>query len=96
MLLCVVRYISVTVRTPCQGHARYTGGTCLIELTQLEAILPRVEKPARYIGGELNSVVKNVDIPIHFLFAFPDCYEVGMSHLGTTILYHLTLSLIHI
>lgn len=62
----------------------------MIELTQLEAILPRVEKPARYIGGELNSVVKNVDIPIHFLFAFPDCYEVGMSHLGTTILYHLT------
>lgn len=52
-------------------------------------ILCKVEKPARYIGGELNQVVKNPnDVDIRFAFCFPDVYEVGMSHLGTRILYH--------
>ncbi len=52
-------------------------------------ILCRVEKPSRYIGGELNQIIKNVeDIDIRFAFCFPDVYEVGMSHLGTRILYH--------
>jgi radical SAM family uncharacterized protein len=57
---------------------------------QIENILPLVEKPARYTGGELNSVVKdknNVDIRVAFCFA--DTYEVGMSHLGLKILYSL-------
>ena len=53
-------------------------------------ILCKVEKPSRYIGGELNEIVKNIeDIDIRFAFCFPDVYEVGMSHLGMRILYHV-------
>ena len=52
-------------------------------------ILCRVEKPSRYVGGELNSVIKDPkEVDIRFAFCFPDVYEVGMSHLGTRILYH--------
>lgn len=52
-------------------------------------ILYRVEKPSRYIGGELNEVNKDInEVNIRFAFCFPDVYEVGMSHLGTRILYH--------
>ena len=52
-------------------------------------ILCKVEKPSRYVGGELNQVIKNPkDVNIRFAFCFPDIYEVGMSHLGTRILYH--------
>lgn len=52
-------------------------------------ILCKVEKPARYIGGEFNSVVKDKDsVDIRFAFCFPDVYEVGMSHLGSKILYY--------
>ncbi len=57
---------------------------------QIEAILPLVQKPARYTGGELNSVVKNKDgVDLRFAFCFPDTYEIGMSHLGIKILYSL-------
>jgi len=53
-------------------------------------ILRSVEKPARYTGNEWNVVQKDVnDIKIRFAFCFPDVYEVGMSHLGMRILYHL-------
>ncbi|WP_032120907.1 TIGR03960 family B12-binding radical SAM protein [Clostridium amazonitimonense] len=53
-------------------------------------ILYKVEKPARYIGGELNSVYKDKEkVDIRFAFCFPDVYEVGMSHLGSRILYHV-------
>ncbi|MGL5245511.1 MAG: TIGR03960 family B12-binding radical SAM protein, partial [Sarcina sp.] len=53
-------------------------------------ILYRVEKPSRYVGGELNQVMKNPsDVDIRFAFCFPDVYEVGMSHLGSRILYHV-------
>ena len=52
-------------------------------------ILCKVEKPSRYIGGELNEVIKNPEeVDIRFGFCFPDVYEVGMSHLGSRILYH--------
>lgn len=52
-------------------------------------ILYKVEKPARYVGGELNEIVKDKNkVDIRFAFCFPDVYEVGMSHLGTRILYH--------
>ncbi|MDD6794593.1 MAG: TIGR03960 family B12-binding radical SAM protein [Clostridiaceae bacterium] len=52
-------------------------------------ILCQVEKPSRYIGGELNQVVKDTKkVDIRFAFCFPDTYEVGMSHLGMRILYH--------
>lgn len=55
---------------------------------QLDEILLHVQKPARYSGGELNSVVKNsADVTVRFAFCFPDLYEVGMSHLGMKILY---------
>lgn len=54
-------------------------------------ILYRVEKPSRYIGGELNSCIKDISNNdyIRFAFCFPDVYEVGMSHLGSKILYHV-------
>ncbi|MDF2532648.1 MAG: Radical domain protein [Clostridia bacterium] len=55
-----------------------------------EDILPKVEKPGRYVGNEWNSVHKSLEgIDIRFAFCFPDVYEVGMSHLGIKILYHL-------
>lgn len=57
---------------------------------QLDRILPRVQKPARYIGGELNSVIKQkAKVKTRFAFCFPDTYEVGMSHLGMKILYSI-------
>lgn len=57
---------------------------------KLEKILLDVQKPARYIGGELNSIIEDKDdIDIRFAFCFPDTYEVGMSHLGMKILYSL-------
>ena len=53
-------------------------------------ILYRVEKPARYIGGEFNSYSKDKNnVDIRYAFCFPDVYEVGMSHLGTKILYYV-------
>ena len=56
----------------------------------IEGLLSRVEKPARYAGGEYNSVYKDkAEIDIRFAFAFPDVYEIAMSHLGLRILYYL-------
>ena len=55
-----------------------------------ENLLNKVTKPIRYVGGEYNMVKKNLDeVDIRFAFAFPDTYEVGMSHLGMRILYHV-------
>ncbi|OGO11635.1 MAG: B12-binding domain-containing radical SAM protein [Chloroflexi bacterium RBG_16_47_49] len=57
---------------------------------KLERILPTVQKPARYTGGELNQVVKHWDsIETHVALVFPDIYDIGMSNLGLTILYEL-------
>ncbi|MBE6792254.1 MAG: TIGR03960 family B12-binding radical SAM protein [Ruminococcaceae bacterium] len=54
----------------------------------LDDLLLQVQKPARYSGGELNSVVKDPSaVDVRFAFCFPDLYEVGMSHLGMKILY---------
>ncbi len=54
-----------------------------------DEILLQVDKPARYTGGEVNMVKKDLsDIDIRFAFCFPDVYEVGMSHLGLQILYY--------
>lgn len=51
-------------------------------------ILMTIEKPSRYIGGELNSVMKDkAKVKLRFAFCFPDLYEIGMSHLGISILY---------
>ncbi|MBE6727657.1 MAG: TIGR03960 family B12-binding radical SAM protein [Ruminococcaceae bacterium] len=55
---------------------------------RLEELLLTVQKPGRYSGGEINSVVKDKkNIDVRFAFCFPDTYEVGMSHLGMKILY---------
>jgi radical SAM family uncharacterized protein len=55
-----------------------------------DEILLKVEKPARYIGNEINSVVKDKDkIDVRFAMCFPDVYEIGMSHLGIQILYDM-------
>lgn len=59
------------------------------EITQwLDNTLLRIQKPGRYVGGELNQVVKEWDsIPIHIALAFPDIYDLGMPNLGLAILY---------
>ena len=55
---------------------------------KLERILPRVQKPARYVGGEYNAVVKDKSqVDTRVAFCFPDTYEIGMSNLGMRILY---------
>ena len=60
------------------------------KLALSDEILLSVEKPARYIGGEVNSVMKDKDkIAIRFAMCFPDVYEIGMSHLGIQILYDM-------
>lgn len=57
---------------------------------EVEKILQYVQKPARYVGGELNSIIKDPDkVDIRYAFCFPDIYEIGMSHLGMKILYGL-------
>ena len=54
----------------------------------LEHILPRVQKPARYTGGEYNAVVKDRrEVDVRYALCFPDTYEIGMSNLGMRILY---------
>ncbi len=55
-----------------------------------DEILLNIEKPARYIGGEVNSVIKDKEkVDIRFAMCFPDVYEIGMSHLGIQILYDM-------
>lgn len=57
---------------------------------EVEKLLRKVQKPARYTGGELNSVVKDKNsVKLRYAFCFPDSYEIGMSHLGLKILYSL-------
>lgn len=57
---------------------------------EIEKFLLGVQKPGRYTGGELNSIVKDKSkIDIRYAFCFPDTYEIGMSHLGMKILYSL-------
>jgi radical SAM family uncharacterized protein len=57
---------------------------------KLERILPRVQKPSRYVGGEKGCVIKDKNqVDLRFAFCFPDTYEIGMSHLGSRILYGL-------
>lgn len=65
------------------------GGTILLR-QKIDVLLDQVEKPTRYTGGEMNACVKT-QLPgmLRFAFAFPDVYEVGMSHLGMKILYHI-------
>ena len=60
------------------------------KLALSDDILLNIEKPARYIGNEVNSVMKDKSkISIRFVMNFPDVYEIGMSHLGIQILYDM-------
>ena len=61
---------------------------------KLERILPKVQKPARYTGGEYNQIIKDKEkADLRVAFCFPDTYEIGMSNLGMSILYHTMNSL---
>ena len=59
------------------------------DLALRDEILLQVEKPARYIGGEVNSVMKDPEGKVRIAMCFPDVYEIGMSHLGIQILYDM-------
>ena len=60
------------------------------KLALSDEILMQVEKPARYIGGEVNAVMKQKDeVKVRFAMCFPDVYEIGMSHLGIQIIYDM-------
>lgn len=62
----------------------------MTKLALSDEILLQIEKPARYIGNEINSVKKDLnDIKVRFAMCFPDVYEIGMSHLGIQILYDM-------
>ncbi len=62
----------------------------MTKLALSDEILMQIDKPARYIGNELNAVKKNkADVDIRFAMCFPDVYEIGMSHLGIQILYDM-------
>lgn len=57
---------------------------------KVEKLLLKVQKPGRYVGGELGEVIKDKrEVDVRFAFCFPDTYEIGMSHLGIKILYSL-------
>ncbi len=59
--------------------------------TKIEKHLLEVQKPSRYIGGEVGSIMKDKSkVDVRFAFCFPDTYDIGMSHLGMKILYSLT------
>ena len=63
------------------------------KLALSDEVLLSVEKPARYIGGEINMVKKDPSkVDIRFCMCFPDVYEIGMSHLGIQILYDMLAS----
>ncbi|MEY4323760.1 MAG: hypothetical protein RL410_1541, partial [Actinomycetota bacterium] len=56
----------------------------------LESLLPHVQKPVQYVGGELNAVVKDWDsVEAHWVLMYPDAYEVGLPNQGVAILYEV-------
>ena len=60
------------------------------KLALSDEILMTIDKPARYIGNEVNAVVKDKEnVAVRFCMCFPDVYEIGMSHLGIQILYDM-------
>ena len=57
---------------------------------RIDSLLMKVQKPVRYMGGEYGAVMKDPKkVDVRYAFLFPDAYEVGMSHLGMRILYHI-------
>ncbi len=72
------------------GAGHETAGSRERKLALDDDILMRIEKPERYIGGEVNAVMKDPSrVEVRFAFCFPDVYEIGMSHLGLQILYDM-------
>ena len=72
--------------------ADQTSGNAHMNMTidSLDDILPFVEKPSRYLGSEINIVRKDLNrVKLRFALAFPDLYEIGTSHFGMQILYHI-------
>ena len=60
------------------------------KLALSDEILMKIEKPARYIGNEVNMIVKQTDkVDVRFAMCFPDVYDIGMSHLGIQIIYDM-------
>lgn len=60
------------------------------KLALSDDVLLKIDKPARYLGNEINAVMKKAeDVDIRFAIAFPDVYEIGMSYLGIQILYDM-------
>ena len=58
------------------------------KIDEMRDLLLSVQKPARYVGGEIGQTIKNLDeVDVRFAFCFPDIYDIGMSHLGLRILY---------
>lgn len=61
-----------------------------MSIKTIEDILPLVEKPSRYLGGEINQIKKDLErVKLRIALAFPDLYEIGTSHFGMQILYHI-------
>ncbi len=88
----VVKYVTIKLVkyeiTKNSGRGNYYMSSILKE--KIEKLLLQVQKPSRYIGGELNSVEKDKSkVDVRFAFCFPDVYDIGMSHLGMKILYSL-------
>lgn len=71
-----------------QGRDKYFAPVPVLSEEKLGQLLMEVEKPARYIGGEWNMIRKEGDL-FRFALCFPDVYEIGMSHMGSRILYHV-------
>lgn len=95
VFICKYFYQAVEKRKKiCYNHKRndiFTEDKNLEEIKQkIEQLLLKTQKPARYIGGEHGSVIKDKSkVDVRFAFCFPDVYDVGMSHLGMKILYGL-------
>ncbi len=61
-----------------------------MKLKTIQDILPLIEKPSHYLGGEINSIYKKPEqVKLRIALAFPDLYEIGTSHFGILILYHI-------
>ena len=76
---------------------QYRESADMEKLALSDEILLKIEKPARYIGNEVNSVTKEKSrVAIRIGMCFPDVYEIGMSHLGIQILYDMFNSLLFI
>jgi hypothetical protein len=75
--------------TPTGGYLnKETENSHQILLRKIDRVLPTVQKPGRYTGGELNQVNKNWEmVKTHIALVFPDIYDVGMSNMGISILY---------